>query len=184
MIGAISGDDVLWTWVGPLVSAVFLAITAVVLILDLEQPKRFIYILTRPQWRSWLVRGGVILGAYAATLGLHLAGSLFGWDGLRTVVAFAGLPLAVGTAVYTAYLFAQAKARDLWQSPLLAPHLAVQAVLAGAAALVPFATFMSPAAVGPLAWTVGGSAAVHLLLVAGETTVAHPTAHARLAPTR
>ena len=43
------------------------------------------------------------------------------------------MPLALATACYTAYLFAQAKARDLWQSPLLAPHLAVQAVLAGAA---------------------------------------------------
>ena len=47
-----------------------------------------------------------------------------------------GIPLAVMTAVYTAYLFAQAKARDLWQNPLLPPHMAVQAVLAGAAALV------------------------------------------------
>jgi hypothetical protein len=36
------------------------------------------------------------------------------------------------TAVYTAFLFAQAKARDLWQNPLLPPHLVVQAVLAGA----------------------------------------------------
>ena len=33
------------------------------------------------------------------------------------------------TAVYTAYLFAQAKARDLWQNPLLPPHFVVQAVL-------------------------------------------------------
>ncbi len=181
MTGHLTGDDTLWTWVAPLVSTVFLAVTAAVLVWDLEHPKRFIYILTRPQWRSWLVRGGIILGAYAGVLGLHLAASLFGWDGLRTVVAWAGLPLAVGTAVYTAYLFAQAKARDLWQSPLLAPHLAVQAVLAGAAALVPFAVVMSSEALEPLAWTVAGAAATHLLLVAGETTVAHPTAHARLA---
>jgi len=107
--------------------------------------------------------------------------SLFGWDWLRTAAAFPGLPLAVGTAVYTAYLFAQAKARDLWQSPLLAPHLVVQAVLAGSAALIPFAMVWSEDAVGPLAWTVAGSAAVHLLFVGGEATVAHPTAHAKLA---
>ena len=37
------------------------------------------------------------------------------------------LPLAVLAAVYTAWLFAQAKARDLWQSPLLPPQLLVQA---------------------------------------------------------
>ncbi|HEX6918208.1 MAG TPA: NrfD/PsrC family molybdoenzyme membrane anchor subunit, partial [Phycicoccus sp.] len=181
MTGRLSGTDVLWTWVAPVLSAVFLATTAAVLIWDLEHPERFVYILTRPQWRSWLVRGGIILSGYAAVLAVHVAASLFGWEMLRTIAAFPGLPLAVGTAVYTAYLFAQAKARDLWQSPLLAPHLVVQAVLAGSAALVPFAVLWSPDAVLPLAWTVAGSAATHLLLVAGETTVAHPTAHARLA---
>lgn len=181
MTGQIGGDDVLWTWIAPIVSAVFLALTAVVLIADLEHPTRFIYILTRPQWRSWLVRGGIILSGYAAVLAVHVVASLFGWDWLRTAAAFPGLPLAVGTAVYTAYLFAQAKARDLWQSPLLAPHLVVQAVLAGSAALIPFAMVWSEDAVGPLAWTVAGSAAVHLLFVGGEATVAHPTAHAKLA---
>jgi len=42
----------------------------------------------------------------------------------------AGIPLSIMAAVYTAYLFAQARARDLWQSPLLAPHLLVQAIIA------------------------------------------------------
>ena len=46
--------------------------------------------------------------------------------------------------VYTAYLFAQAKARDLWQSPLLAPHLAVQAVVAGAARCCRSPAWLSP----------------------------------------
>ena len=39
------------------------------------------------------------------------------------------------TAGYSAFLLAQAKARDLWQSRLLFPHLIVQAFLAGSAAL-------------------------------------------------
>ena len=42
--------------------------------------------------------------------------------------------MAVMTAVYTAYLFAQARARDLWQSPLLPPHMAVQGMLGGVVA--------------------------------------------------
>jgi formate-dependent nitrite reductase membrane component NrfD len=46
-------------------------------------------------------------------------------------LALLGVPAAVMTGVYTAFLFAQAKARDLWQNPLLPPHLAVQSVLAG-----------------------------------------------------
>jgi Ni/Fe-hydrogenase subunit HybB-like protein len=93
----------------------------------------------------------------------------------------AGLPLGVLTAVYTAYLFAQAKARDLWQNPLLPPHLLVQALLLGSAALLPFAAWRESDAVGPLAWTLGATSLVHLLMVWGEVTLTHPTAHARLA---
>jgi formate-dependent nitrite reductase membrane component NrfD len=40
---------------------------------------------------------------------------------------------AVGAAVYTAFLFAQAKGRDFWQNPLLPLHLLSHAMLAGSA---------------------------------------------------
>ncbi|HET8659503.1 MAG TPA: NrfD/PsrC family molybdoenzyme membrane anchor subunit, partial [Micromonosporaceae bacterium] len=94
----------------------------------------------------------------------------------------AGLPLALLTAVYTGYLLAQAKARDLWQSPLLPPHLAVQAVLAGAAAMLPAALWRGEAgAATALGWLLAGAALAHLLFVLGETTLPHVTAHARLA---
>jgi Ni/Fe-hydrogenase subunit HybB-like protein len=84
-------------------------------------------------------------------------------------------------AAYTGYLFAQAKARDLWQSPLLPPHLVVQAFLAGSAALLPFAEWLDDDAVEPLAWVLAIAALVHLLSVLGEVTLTHPTAHAHLA---
>lgn len=180
--GRLSPGDPLWTWIGPLVAAGLLAVTAGLLVWDLEHPERFFYILNRPQWRSWLVRGGVILGGYAAVLGVHLLAGLIGVPGLRTGAAVAGLPLSLGAAVYTAYLFAQAKARDLWQNPLLPPHLAVQAALAGAAVLLPFAAWRFGATVSSaLAWVLGGAALVHLLFLAGELSLPHPTAHARLA---
>ena len=44
--------------------------------------------------------------------------------------------LAIGSACYTAFLFAQAKGRELWQSPLFLWHLLVQAIAAGAATLI------------------------------------------------
>jgi formate-dependent nitrite reductase membrane component NrfD len=47
-----------------------------------------------------------------------------------------GLPLAILVAVYTAFLFAQAEGRDLWQSPLLPFHLIVQAFVAGSGLLL------------------------------------------------
>ncbi|MEC8424451.1 MAG: 4Fe-4S ferredoxin, partial [Myxococcota bacterium] len=45
-------------------------------------------------------------------------------------------PLAIGATVYTAFLFAQAEGRDLWQSSILPVHLLVQAAMMGAGALV------------------------------------------------
>ena len=157
-------------WVAPLIAAIFLAVTAALLVWDLEHPGRFVYILTRPQWRSWLVRGGVILTGYAAVLGLHLLGSIAGSTGLRQAAAVPGVPLAALAAIYTAYLFAQAKARDLWQSPLLPAHLLVQAGAAGAAALLLAAAWWQPGAVTALSWVLAGTCLAHVLLVAGEVT--------------
>jgi Ni/Fe-hydrogenase subunit HybB-like protein len=138
-------------------------------------------VLTRPQWRSWLARGGVILTLYGLVLVAHLAAGLLGRAAWTTGLAWVGVPLAVLAAVYTAWLFAQAKARDLWQSPLLPPQLLVQAVASGAAALALAAPLVEPEATGTLAFVAGLAMLAHLLLVAGEATITHPTAHARLA---
>jgi Fe-S-cluster-containing dehydrogenase component len=181
LMGRLDGGNPLWVWIAPLIATVFLAVTAALLIWDLEHPERFYLILTRPQWRSWLVRGGIILSGYAAVLGLHLLAAVIGAPALRAGAAIAGAPLALLTAVYTAYLFAQAKARDLWQSPLLPPHLAVQAILAGAAVLLPIAAARGDGVLGSLGWVVGVAALAHLLLVLGEVTLPHVTAHAKLA---
>ena len=186
--GVIGGEGPLWQWAAPVLAGGFLGLTGLVLLADLEHPERFIYIFTRPQWRSWLVRGAVVITGYGAVLALHFSlsvlGGLGGGGGSPTpqaIVAIAGLPLAVTTAVYTAYLFAQAKARDLWQNPLLPPHLAVQAVLAGSAVLIPVAMAVEPAAVAALAVLLAATCGTHLLMVAGEVTLGHPTAHAHLA---
>ena len=178
LIGELSWSSDLFKWVAPVMAGAFLAATGAVLIWDLEHPERFYMIFTRPHWRSWLVRGAIVIGAFGAALAVHFLSSAIGSVGLRKMVAIAGLPLAIMTAVYTAYLFAQSKARDLWQSPLLPPHIFVQAVLAGAAAVFPFAP---AAALEALEWMLAGAALIHLLLVAGEVTLAHPTAHAHLA---
>jgi Fe-S-cluster-containing dehydrogenase component len=181
LIGSAAWTDDLVAWTAPALAAGFLAATAGLLVWDLEHPERFFYILTRPQWRSWLVRGGIVLSGYAAVLGLHLLAGIVDSTVLRQVAAVPGVPLAGMAAVYTAYLFAQAKARDLWQNPLLPAHLLVQAAMAGAAVLLPVAAWWQPAAARSLGWVLAGACLAHLLLVLGELTLAHPTAHARLA---
>ncbi len=181
LFGLMSADNPLWLWVAPVVAGTFLIITGGLLIWDLEHPERFYMIFTRPQWKSWLVKGAFIIAGYSLVLALHFVASLLGGTSLQRVLMIAGLPLAALTAVYTAYLFAQAKARDMWQNPLLPPHLLVQSLLVGAAALLPFAAWLTPSLVPTLFWTLGATSLLHLLMIWGETTLAHPTAHARLA---
>lgn len=181
LFGFIAAKGALWLWVAPVVSGALLALTGGLLIWDLEHPARFFLIFTRPQWRSWLVKGAFVIAAYTLVLALHFAASLLGSVAAQKYLMIAGLPLAAMTAIYTAYLFAQAKARDLWQNPLLPPHLLVQALLAGSAALLPFAAWREETAVAPLAWVLSISSVLHLLMVWGETTLTHPTAHAHLA---
>jgi len=91
-------------------SLAFLGMTTVLLIKDLDRPDRFLYVLLRPQWRSWLVRGGYGLVVFGAVLTVLLVIALSG--GMRGLYPFAkifaGL-VAVFVAIYTAFLFAQAR---------------------------------------------------------------------------
>ena len=94
-----------------------------------------------------------------------------------------GIPLAVLTAVYTGYLFAQAKARDMWQNPLLPPHLLIQAIVLGSAILLPISCLWPEnfGSIRPLMILLSISTLIHLLMIWGEVSLAHPTAHARVA---
>ena len=193
LFGFLRADSALWLWVTPIVSGAFLAITGGLLIWDLEHPSRFYMIFTRPQWRSWLVKGAFVIAGYSLVLAVHFVTSLIGSEsdkpqfGVQQWLMLPGIPLSILTAVYTAYLFAQAKARDLWQNPLLPPHLLVQAFLLGSAALLPFASWFEPGvfldrgAVQPLLWLLAATSLIHLLIVWGEISLTHSTAHARVA---
>jgi Fe-S-cluster-containing dehydrogenase component/formate-dependent nitrite reductase membrane component NrfD len=193
LFGFLRADSALWLWVTPIVSGAFLAITGGLLIWDLEHPTRFYMIFTRPQWRSWLVKGAFVIAGYSLVLAAHFIASLLASksDKLQFVVQqwlmIPGIPLSILTAVYTAYLFAQAKARDLWQNPLLPPHLLVQALLLGSAALLPMAEWLEPGifldrgAVLPLLWLLASTSLIHLLMIWSEVSLTHSTAHARVA---
>jgi len=66
----------------------------------------------------------------------------FQWSGVLPVVRWLTAIFAVITAIYTAFLFAQAKGRDFWQSPSLALHMLVHAFMAGGATYAIFGLFM------------------------------------------
>src|SRR4029079_10742680 len=110
LFGFLVPTNAIWLWATPVVSGAFLALTGGLLIWDLEHPERFYLIFTKPQWRSWLVKGAFIIAGYTLVLGLHFLASLLGSRSAQSWLMIAGIPLSGLTAVYTAYLFAQAKA--------------------------------------------------------------------------
>jgi Fe-S-cluster-containing dehydrogenase component/formate-dependent nitrite reductase membrane component NrfD len=161
----------------------FTAVTTGLLVYDLERPARFLYIIFRPQWKSWLARGAVLLIGFTIVTLIYwlfeIGANLYNYDSVvREILLWLGLPFAIGVAVYTAYLFAQAEGRDLWQSPLLPFHLIVQAILGGSAMLLIvnlFAPLPADIVTGvAIAFIV--SLIVNLFLtLAGEFGVAHPS---------
>ncbi|MEE9169720.1 MAG: 4Fe-4S dicluster domain-containing protein [bacterium] len=128
-------------WAGVAVGLVFLGLTTVFLVKDLDQPLRFAYVLLRPQWKSWLVRGGYAITLYGGFLVLWAAAKWLEWRTIETVALWSAAILAVVTAVYTAFLFAQAKGRDFWQSPALVLHMLAHAVVAGTSAFAILSAF-------------------------------------------
>jgi Fe-S-cluster-containing dehydrogenase component/formate-dependent nitrite reductase membrane component NrfD len=196
-LGLLPADGPIWLWVTPIISGAFLGITGGLLVWDLEHPERFYLIFTRPQWHSWLVKGAFIIAGYSLVLLIHFLASWLGSTTVQYWLMIAGIPLASMTAVYTAYLFAQAKARDMWQNPLLPPHLMVQALLLGSAVLLMSIALLEGTLASDdmtsgmidttrldvvyLLLTLAITSLLHLLMIWGEVSLTHPTAHARLA---
>src|SRR5258708_7592150 len=118
--------------VSPAIALAMLGVTGLLLILDLKRPDRFYYLLTKPNFRSWLVIGAYILMVYGTLCVAWLVCGIL-YSGVQTSLAIATAILAAASACYSAFLFAQAKGRDLWQSPMFFWHLLVQAFVAGSA---------------------------------------------------
>lgn len=169
-------DNPLLTWAAPILALLFLGLTTFLLVADLKRPERFYTILLRPQWRSWLTIGAYILLFYSGVLGLSVLAALFNAEGLRHFLLWPGGLLAILAAIYTGFLFGQAKGRDLWLSPALPVHLLTQALLAGAAslAIVAVAVPSNPATKGLLHDVLLWSTVANLfIMLVGELWMPH-----------
>jgi Fe-S-cluster-containing dehydrogenase component/formate-dependent nitrite reductase membrane component NrfD len=193
-LGTLIGIDpkpVVYVWALSLVLAC-LGVTLALLIYDLDRPDRFFFLLTRPQWRSWLARAAWILTAFAvvttAWWGIELAvwfETAPGLVALRPIAAVLALPLGLLTSAYTAFLFAQAEGRDLWQGAHLPIVMGAQGIMLGAASVMLVAAQLN----GTGAW-FGAFAGVHLVVatvvslaatVLGDLGIPHATEVARRA---
>jgi formate-dependent nitrite reductase membrane component NrfD len=176
----------LTTIVGPAISLVFLILTAVILVVDLERPERFYYILVRPNFRSWMVWGAFFLTAQGALTSLWLAAAIAGAGALLPFLLWPLAVVSLLTTAYTGFLFAQGLARDLWQGPQSTLDLIAQAIVEGAAALLVASAIpgvpADPRLVPALAATLAVALFVHVALIVFENVIVlSPTRHHELA---
>ncbi|MCJ7437899.1 MAG: polysulfide reductase NrfD [Acidimicrobiia bacterium] len=164
----------------PVLAGILTFVTGALLVADLKQPRRFFYLLTRPNWRSWLTRGAVILAIYAAISAAWFVAGLLHEAGAIRVLAAPGFVLGAATAGYTAYLFGQCEGRDLWQTPMLLPVLLAQAVVAGASAFLIADVFLTVPELDAIRWTLLGAIGAVAVFTFAELT-ARGTAHVEMA---
>ena len=153
-----------------IVSLIFMAITGLLLVLDLDRPDRFLYVLLRPQWKSWLVRGAYIITTFGGLVTLKLIDNIF--DLGMNFLWYLGAVFAVMGAIYTAFLFAQAKARDFWQSKWASSiHMLNHAIIAGLVVM----TFLDFSLLIQTVDILMGAIVLNLLLIAKEIFFPHNT---------
>jgi len=148
-------------------SFVLVVVTTVLLIADLHKPSRFFYVLIKPNTRSWLVRGGWILTAHT------LVSLAYGLGIMGPAWTFPVILLAVMTSVYTAFLFRQARGRELWCEDRFLPWVLAAQTFASAAVCGWFFGLRGTLIVTPMA--------AYALLVIVSLLTAPPTPQARAA---
>src|SRR5262249_24427413 len=111
-----------------------------------------------------------------------IVANYFARDELLRFIEPVGIVFALLAAVYTAFLFAQAKGRDFWQSPMLRLHMIIHSLMAGLAVFL-IAGLFRPMNVGlalVLFFLSSVILVIHLITLAIELTTTHSTddAHA------
>jgi Fe-S-cluster-containing dehydrogenase component len=155
-----------WSGVLPeIIALVFLGITNVLLIDDLGRPERFWKILLQPNTKSWLVKGAWVLSAFGLLTTVSAGLRLLDMEAASDVVRWINLPVALLTASYSAFLFAQCRGRDLWIEPGLFWLLAMRASTFAAGLAIVLTT--APAALCSLAF--GVFALINIAAIALET---------------
>jgi formate-dependent nitrite reductase membrane component NrfD/ferredoxin len=172
----------LFNIVCPAIALAGLGVTSALLIFDLKRPDRFFYLITKPNFRSWLVIGTYFLIGYGALAGGWLLCGIFA-IAVPSALQWLAAAFAIASACYSAFLFAQAKGRDLWQSPLFLWHLLVQALVAGSAVIliVGILTDAAPGILRPAALILLTSLIVSLAMNMGEIALPHVSEDVRIA---
>lgn len=172
-------DTTYWWTLG--LALFFLSATGALLVMDLDQPKRFLNVLLRPQWKSWLVKGGYSITIYGGLITLLGVLKYFSVDAFQAPLMWATAAIGVIVAIYTAFLFAQAKGRDFWQSPSLVIHMLVHSFMAGAAVFGILSLFADDNAswMEFLKVVLIAGILVNFFTIIVEINITHPTSDAK-----
>jgi formate-dependent nitrite reductase membrane component NrfD len=131
----LSGNGILLPVIS--ISLIFLAITGILLVMDLDRPERFLYVMLRPNWDSWLVKGAYILSTFASILVLTLVMIILDLDLYYIkLLSTIGIPMSILTGIYTAWLLQQAKGRSWSKDKLLPIRFLIDTCLIGMASLL------------------------------------------------
>jgi Fe-S-cluster-containing dehydrogenase component len=152
----------------------FLAITGVLLIMDLDRPDRFLYVMLRPNWSSWLVKGAYILAAYGGILFFSAVLAFFtptNYELYLEYLAYAGIPIAALTGVYTAWLLQQAKGRSWSKDSWLPLKFLIETALIGGATL---AILVGVLLSGNIIAVLVGAIALVVILIHGHHVIEKP----------
>jgi len=163
-------------WLPEILALVFTVVTTALLVHDLARPMLFFRLITRPNTKSWLVKGGWILSAFGISVPATMALRWFGYDDAADALRWVNAVLGLAVAGYTAFLFKQCEGRDLWQGSLVLPHLLIQALMCGCAVLLPFSGESRE-----IVLLFAGALLVHSAFMLLEVGKKHPTANARQA---
>jgi len=163
------------------IALVFLGLTGLLLIKDLDRPDRFVYVLLRPHWESWLVKGGYSITVFGGMVTAWIAGIYFEIPILEQIGFWIGGIFGVLVAIYTAFLFAQAKGRDFWQSPSMVLHMLIHSLMAGASVvlILPFVMDVAGDWIDLASKVLIGSLLANLAIMLIEVSITHPTEDAK-----
>ena len=180
LAAGVSTESDWMSWQAPLGAGILILLTGFLLVWDLKRPDRFLYILTKSNPGSWLVRGAWILGAQAALMGAWFLVGVLDVGPVEPLIWVSAIN-GLGVAGYTAFLFGQAEGRDLWQTPLLLWHMigGALAVGGGASLMVALLYQTRGNAVSVFSWVMLIGSVVVGLVALAELMGSHPTTNAR-----
>lgn len=116
-------------------SLAFLVAGGLLLIFDLSQPQRFLYMINPfyLEFTSPLAWGGLNIISFSVASVVYVAALRTGNETLARSMATVGALLALGLPVYTGFDLTVHQSRPIWNTPLMPVLFVAMAILSGAA---------------------------------------------------